>query len=159
MSLVPDVLLGVLCVVAIVTDWRERKIKNWLTFPTMLAGVGWWAVAGAQAWGGAAGLLLAFVVAVPFWWYLPALKAGDVKMLMAGGALLGPEPAARAVLLTLLLGLPAGLVVLAVMGRLGRFVRFVLRQEKTIEPTVVMHAPVVAAGLVLARVQGFPELW
>lgn len=154
-----DWVLFLLCVVAIVTDWRERKIKNWLTFPTMAWGAAWWALATPQWWGGVAGVLLGFLVAMPFWRFLPALKAGDVKMLMAGGALLGPEAAIRAVLLTLVLGLPAGILVLAVKGRLGRLVRFLKREEATIEPTVVMHAPVVAAGLLAARFQDLPNLW
>lgn len=154
-----DYVLFALCVVAIATDWREQKIKNWLTFPVMGWGCLFWVFATPQWYGGLVGVLVAFLVAMPFWRFLPALKAGDVKMLMAGGALLGAEAGARAVLLTLVLGLPAGILVLAVKGRLGRLWRFYQRKEGDLEPTVVMHAPVVAAGLLAARFQDLPNLW
>jgi prepilin peptidase CpaA len=154
-TIVRDVALVVLMAVACWTDVRTRKIKNWLTFPTMLLGIAL-ALFSAVPWAGVAGLFLCLAVCVPLWRIGPVLSAGDVKMLMAAGALLGPEHGVRAVLFTVALGLPAGLVALAVAGRLGGIGQ-VLRGRAA--PTMLWHAPVVSAGILAAWLQPWPNLW
>lgn len=155
MTLVRDVLLVGLMGVACWTDVRTRKIKNWLTFPTMLAGV-LLSAAGPTWWAGAAGLGVCLLVCLPLWRIGPVLSAGDVKMLMAAGALLGPEDGLRAVLWTLVCGLPAGLLALGLQGKL-RAVPDVLRGKAP--PTLLWHAPVVSAGILLARLQPWPRVF
>lgn len=139
---------------ACATDLRTQTIRNTLTLPMMAAGTlaAPWTL--DAPWSGAAGVGVALAAAfLP--WRGGALKAGDVKMLMAAGAWLGPGAAARATLWTLVLGVPAGLAVLAWRGRLGRVGR-VLRGGEA--PTVVAHAPVVGAGIVAAMLLDWPAL-
>lgn len=152
-----DVVLLVLIVHACWTDLRTQKIKNYMTFPVMVAGIVLSGVFGGAWWVGIAGWVIAVAMTVPAFAFGRALNAGDVKMLAAAGALLGPEAAARACLFTFMLGLPAGLIVLAVKGRLGNLGRFA--QGDRSSPTVVAHAPVVALGILLARLQPWPNLW
>lgn len=150
-----DLALALLIGVACWTDIRTRKIKNWLTFPVMAFGCAAWLVPGLSPTG-VLGVLAGFVVCLPLWRIGPVFSAGDVKMVMAGGALLGPENALRAVLFALVLGLPAGLVTLALKRRL-RTIPAVLAGKA--EPTMLWHAPVIGAGLLAARAQAWPDLW
>jgi prepilin peptidase CpaA len=77
--------------VACVTDLRSRRIPNVLTFGAALAGIG---VAGVTAgWSGAAlaggGWLAGIALFLPLF-LLGGMGAGDVKLLGALGAWLGP---------------------------------------------------------------------
>lgn len=150
-------LIAVLIIVANITDLTTQKIKNWLTFPMIGVGcaISSWTL-GAW-WAGGLGVLVTLAAAF-FPWRMNAIKAGDVKMLMAAGALIGAELGALATLWTLVLGVPAGLAVLAYKRRLGNL-RTVLVDRKPIEATVVAHAPVVSAGIILAMVWRWPDLW
>jgi prepilin peptidase CpaA len=73
------------------TDLRSRRIPNWLTFGAALAGVvthtaiGGWAGLAQAAGGWCVGLLLF----LPFF-LLRGMGGGDVKLLAALGAWLGP---------------------------------------------------------------------
>lgn len=150
-------LLAVLITVACYTDLTTQKIKNWLTLP--MIGVGslgaFWML--GVWWAGVLGVVVTLGVCY-FPWRLNAIKAGDVKLLMAVGALFGPELGALATLWTLTLGVPAGLLVLAIKGRLGN-IKAVLIDKTAVEPTVVAHAPVVALGIVVALWGRWPDLW
>lgn len=81
----------IVSVITIYTDWRYHKIYNAMTFPAMLAGLaanGLFArVEGLELSlaGMGVGLGLQFI---PF--ALKLIKAGDVKLLMCVGALMGP---------------------------------------------------------------------
>lgn len=84
-------------------DFRERRIPNFLTFPA--AGIGLLlnlVLAGAGGLlMGLKGLGLGFVLLViPY--AVGGMKAGDVKFLMAIGALVGPGDVVRSLLATVL---------------------------------------------------------
>ena len=85
-------------------------------------------------------------------------------MLLAARAPVGPQAAIRAVRLTAIFFLPVGLTVPVLRGRLGNFVRIVrgyFRDPSKQDPnaTLIIHAPVIAAGIVAARLQTWPKLW
>jgi prepilin peptidase CpaA len=96
-----------------VTDWRSRRIPNWLTVPALVVGI----VANAAV-GGLAGVKFALLGAglgllllLPFV-FLRSLGAGDWKLAGALGAFVGPG-----VLLDLLMGsiFVAGIMALGVV--------------------------------------------
>ncbi len=97
------VALGLAIIVAVVagyTDWRSRRIPNWLTVSGAVAGVAVNAIAGG--WGGVKasllGLGLGLLLLLPFV-LLRSLGAGDWKLAGALGAVVGWQT-----LITLLIG-------------------------------------------------------
>lgn len=109
------------------TDWRSRRIPNWLTVPTLFLGIGVNTL--ALGWAGAKqsllgaglglGLLLPFVL-------VRSLGGGDWKLVGALGAFLGP-PRLIAVLLVAALVAGAIAVVLIVWKkRIGQTLRNLL---------------------------------
>lgn len=99
------------------TDWRSRRIPNWLTVPALLLGIA--ANSLALGWSGAKesllgaglglGLLLPFVL-------VRSLGGGDWKLIGALGAFLGP-PRLIAVLVVTIFVAGAMAVVLVVWKR------------------------------------------
>lgn len=94
------VLAVILAIIAGITDWRSRRIPNWLTVPGLLLGivanamVGGWSGVKASLLGAGLGLL----VLLPFV-FVRSLGAGDWKLAGALGAFVGPG-----VLASLLMG-------------------------------------------------------
>lgn len=83
--------VATLCVAACVTDLRSRRLPNLLTFGAAAVGFGWQLV--SQGWGGAAASLEGFALGLALflpWFALGGMGAGDVKLLAAIGAWLGP---------------------------------------------------------------------
>lgn len=116
------ILLGLAVVLALVagwTDWRTRRIPNWLTVPGLAVGI-----AANAAFGGWLGLKssllgagLGLLVLLPFV-LLRSLGAGDWKLAGALGAFVGPGA-----LIDLLMGsiFMAGIMALALVIYKGRF--------------------------------------
>jgi len=106
--------LVVVLAIASIYDLRERRIPNRLTYPAMLAALTWHA-----ALGGPQGLLFAVyglgvglgVMILPF--LMGVMGAGDVKLMAAAGAFLGPAEALTAFIFTSLAGGVYALVVLS----------------------------------------------
>ena len=101
--------------VCIVSDVRTRRIPNVLTGPALLAGIA--LNAGIGGWSGLqgslAGMAVAMVVLIgPF--ALGGIGGGDVKMMAAVGALLGPILVIRSLVAGLALG---GVVTVAHLAR------------------------------------------
>lgn len=153
-----DLVLIVLIVGAVYVDVRESRIPNKLTFPCMAAGA-LLSVFWAPHWyDPGMGFVVAAVASIAFWRLIPnSLMAGDVKMLMAAGTVLGPEAALRAVLFSVLLTPITGIPYLIWKGRFGRRMLDVVKNKA--EATRMPHGPVVAVAIVLARLQAWPDLW
>jgi len=102
-----------ICSVASVIDVRTRRIPNWLTYSAMLFGIGYHTLNnGVQGFlYGAEGLFLGLAVLIIIY-LLGGTGAGDVKLMGAVGALLGPEGVITASVFTALIG---GLYALALL--------------------------------------------
>ncbi len=105
----PDIVFApialALAAAAAVVDVRERRIPNWLTYPGIIGGVllqgllaGWKGIGNALA-----GCVLAGGVFLLFY-AVRAMGAGDVKLVAAIGALLGPRDAFVMLLATAICG-------------------------------------------------------
>lgn len=123
--------LGVVLLVAAITDWRDRKIYNWLTYPAVLVALVLNPI--AFGWTGIlVGLSTAVVVLLIGLFFLAMgwLGGGDVKLLAVIGAALGPAPLFHVFFYSLVLGLVMGLSISLVNGyllvlfkRIGIFLR------------------------------------
>lgn len=82
---------AVLGLIAAEEDLRRRSVPNWLTAAGAAGGL---ACSAGNGWHGlgmaAAGAAAGFLILLPFHW-LRAMGGGDVKLLAAFGALLGPS--------------------------------------------------------------------
>ena len=109
----PWILATVIALVAGLTDWRSRRIPNWLTIPGLVLGI----VANSVAtnWSGTkesllgAGLGLALLL--PFV-VIRSLGAGDWKLVGAIGSCLGPHQLLTVLFITILVN---GLMALAMI--------------------------------------------
>lgn len=100
-----QILLGILTLVAAGYDIRYRRIPNWLVLSGIVTGFAWNLY--SSGWSGvghaAAGLGLGFALYFPLY-LLRARGAGDVKLLAAVGAVVGPGNCFWVFILTALLG-------------------------------------------------------
>ena len=108
----------VFIVVCCVADARTRRIPNVLSASAMLAGLGLNAAYHGMSGLGLSvgGLLAAGAVLLPAF-AVGGIGAGDVKMMGAIGALIGPEPALAGLGLGMIFG---GVIVVAHLARHGR---------------------------------------
>ncbi len=84
-------LAAVLGLIAAEEDLRRRAVPNWLTAAGAAGGLVCSAASGWHGLGMAvAGMIAGFLILLPFHW-LRAMGGGDVKLLAAFGALLGPS--------------------------------------------------------------------
>lgn len=117
-------LLAVLGAMAGFTDWRSRRIPNWLTIPA--AAVGILVNAVAIGWTGAKssllGLALGLGLLLPFV-LIRSLGAGDWKLIGAVGAFLGPANLLNVLFAALLIAGLMALVLIIWKGRLKQTVR------------------------------------
>ncbi len=105
-------LLGIIC--AAVVDVRSSRVPNLITFPLALVGLAFHALSdsGNGILFSVAGLGLGFIFLIGFYIY-GGMGAGDVKLLAAIGAVVGPLNVFMGFLFASLLG---GLYALAMMG-------------------------------------------
>jgi len=121
------------------TDWRSRRIPNWLTVPGLLAGIaansylyGWTGTKTSLLGAGLGlALLLPFVL-------VRSLGAGDWKFVGALGAFLGPQN----LLTVLLLGILVNGVMAAVMVIWKKRIRETARNlGRMLAAFLTMHLP------------------
>jgi prepilin peptidase CpaA len=106
--------------VACATDLAWRRIPNVLTFGSALLGIAWhaWAAGPGGAGWSLGGWAVGLVVLLPLY-LLRSIGAGDVKLLAAFGAWLGPMGAVWAGLYGTIAGGLLALVVAVATGYLG----------------------------------------
>jgi prepilin peptidase CpaA len=122
--LVIRALLGLLVIPAAAFDFRSRRVPNWLTLTALLLGIALnvFLFKTAGLWISLKGLALACLVYLPLY-FLRGMGAGDVKLMAAIGAIVGPANWFGIFLLTSLVGGAAALVLIAAKGRFRRTVK------------------------------------
>ena len=117
-------LVAVFAAIAGWTDWRWRRIPNWLTVPGLVVGIG--ANATTQGWTGVkdsllgAGLGLALLLPLVL---VRSLGAGDWKLAGALGAFLGPQRLIAVLLGTILVAGLMAIVLIVAKKRVGQTAR------------------------------------
>lgn len=107
-----NIFVAAIVLVATITDFRRRRIPNALTFPAAIAALffhaitGGWHAAALSLGGWFVGALLFFPI-----FALRGMGAGDLKLLAAVGAWVGPT---QVVLVALLASVAGGVVALGV---------------------------------------------
>lgn len=106
-------------VCAAVTDFRERRIPNWLTYPAMIAGLisqmalhGWKGL----LLGSGGGLLFGGVFLL--FHIVRAMGAGDVKLAAALGCIIGPAASLRVMFTTAVAGGALAIIFVVLSGRM-----------------------------------------
>jgi prepilin peptidase CpaA len=128
-------------IVATFTDLRSRRIPNWLVLPFMAAGLivpGW-----LHGWHGLAQSLEGFALGAVIYGFLSLIGGmgmGDVKLVAAIGAWIGPEQLAIALLLIAMAG---GIMALG-WAIAGGFKGEVWKSRK------IPYAPAIAIGTMLS---------
>lgn len=113
--------VSIVLVVAAVIDGIKLKVPNWLTFPMVIVGLGYWAWA-----GGTAGILFALAgAAVGLALLLPlyaigGMGAGDVKLMAGVGAWVGVKLTLWAFVTSAVVG---GLMAIVMVAWSGNFIK------------------------------------
>lgn len=130
--------LAAVLATAAITDWRHRKIYNWLTYPAFAGALILHTV--VFGWSGlAAGFLTALVVLIiglvilPFGW----LGGGDIKLLVVIGAALGKGPLFEIFFYAVCVGFLMGVSLSLVNGYLWELCKRIGRYLKSLVLTVV----------------------
>jgi prepilin peptidase CpaA len=115
-----QILLALLVITAAMFDFRERRIPNWLALTGVLAGIGLngFVYEAPGLWMALKGMGLAMLVYFPLW-LIRGMGAGDVKLMGAIGAIVGPSNWLGVLALTCVFGAVAGLVLMVAKGRCG----------------------------------------
>jgi len=162
-----DIIAAIALGIASYTDLRWGKIWNWLTGPLMLAGLLLHTTIG-QGWlYGVAGLGVAFALHFVLW-IANVERAGDAKLAMGLGALLGWHFAVELTVWTLLLLFPIGIIVLVVRGRVRNLVAVFhhlaakaqgVDVTKPPPLTFMAFGPTMAVAAILSRYTEWLPLW
>lgn len=123
LAFLSEVLLLLFVTAAGIYDLRERRIPNWLSLGGLSAAFGLNLVLHQVSgfWQSLGGLVLAFVIYFCLYW-LRAMGAGDVKMMAAVGAIVGPRNWIVIFLFSALIGGLLGIVLVLWRGRVRRTV-------------------------------------
>jgi prepilin peptidase CpaA len=137
--LVIQVLLLVLAVTACVTDARTRRVPNWLTATGFLLGLGlnYFLFETPGFLMALKGAGIALLIYFPLY-LLRGMGAGDVKLMAAAGALVGPTNWLGILLCTSIFGGILAVIAVARRGRAGKTfenIRFILTSLRA------KHAP------------------
>jgi prepilin peptidase CpaA len=148
------VVAAAVAALAALLDVHQRRIPNWLTVSTFVVGIGLnaWQSGVTGALLALAGGLLGLAILLPFY-AVRGLGAGDVKLLAALGAVVGPQVVIGIALYGAVLGGVMSIVVLARRRRLGFAVRemVVLRQTPSRSGAKAPYGLAIAGGVYLAQ--------
>lgn len=164
MEWAPETVVALVVVsVAIFTDLRARRIPNLLTYGTMALALAMYTARGEPV-AAIIGIAAAFALSFPAFLLGGAMRAGDAKLLMALGALLGGLSAAWLVIVTYAIAIPFTFFALVVTGRLRSFfsvIRAGIQQSGAPEhaPLNLPFAPVIAAALVVSLCFPYTAFW
>ena len=106
LSPIADWVVSALVLAALITDGRWRRIPNWLTVPGIALGIvhPLWGTSPAMApWSGLMGTMTGIGLLFPLF-LAGGMGGGDVKLMGAVGAWIGPWPVFSVVLLSALAG-------------------------------------------------------
>ena len=154
-SAFPLVVAVIAAGIALVTDVRHRRIPNWLTGGALLIGL-----AGNLWLGGPQGALcslagagLGLAILLPFY-VLRTMGAGDVKLLAAVGALLGPQAVISVAVYSALVGGIQSLIILRNQGRLSLTLHqlVVMRVLPARSGAKAPYAVAISSGVCLAAI-------
>lgn len=111
-------LLIVIAVLSGIVDFREHRIPNWITLPGLLLGLGANTIlADRTGWRFAlTGMMAAMLVYLPLY-MIRGMGAGDVKLMAAIGAIVGPLDWAVLFLSTAIVGGVAALALIVLRRR------------------------------------------
>ena len=141
--------------VAAVIDVFSRRIPNWVTFAAFFAGVGinTWLAGPSGAALALAGAALGAGLLLPFY-AIRAMGAGDVKLLAAIGALLGPQALVSVAVYGALIGGAMSVVILLVRRRLFVAVNEILVQRRapTRSGATAPYGVAIASGVYLSLI-------
>jgi len=151
-SLLP-VIAVIAAVVALVIDVRSRRIPNWLTASTLLIGLAANTyLRGAEgAVSSLEGAALGLAILLPFYIFR-TMGAGDVKLLAAFGAVLGPQMLISVAVYASIVGGIQALIVLRRVGRLSVTLHqlFFMRMLPSRSGAKAPYAVALTSGLCIA---------
>jgi prepilin peptidase CpaA len=143
----------VAAIIAVVIDVRSRRIPNWLTGSVLIIGLAANTYLNGVTGGLAAleGAALGLAILLPFYIFR-TMGAGDVKLLAAFGAVLGPQMLISVAVYAAIVGGIQALVILRRVGRLGLTVHqlFVMRMLPSLSGAKAPYAVALASGLCIA---------
>ena len=138
---------------AAIHDARTKRIPNWLTFSLMAVGLAMQATQGAGLEFGLIGLAAAFAIHFPLWGFFKLEGAGDAKLMMGVGAIMGWQEMIEATLWRYVLQVPYAVIVITVMGRWANFksaVLWTLAKARGLDPGERPESKELPFGPVLA---------
>lgn len=141
--MLPFVVLATGLATAVVIDVRTRRIPNWLTGALAAAGLGMaFAGRGLTPGQAALGLLAGLLLMMPSH-LIGATGAGDVKLMAAVGALVGPGLVLRAFLCSMVAG---GVFAIAVAARRGLLADTIYGATRLVTSAGAAHEAIEAPG-------------
>ena len=134
---------------AAVIDGRQLRVPNWLTFPMAAAGLIYAAATGGgpALWMSLAGAAVGLALLLPLH-AIGGMGAGDVKLLAAMGAWVGPSITLGAFLAT---GVVGGLMALVMIARSGEVARHLALFRIISREIATVRDPVRLSELAAAR--------
>lgn len=139
--------------IAALADLRNRRIPNWLTVSSLTLGVfvNVWQTGFGGAVTGLSGAALGLAILLPLY-FLRAMGAGDVKLLAALGAIVGPLELVSIAVYSALVGGVVAAVMLAARGRLSLALdeMFVQHALPSRSGMTAPYAVAIASGVYLA---------